>query len=184
MSVAIEVISSCLAACLFEKVATMVRYKFVNVVIFVVFSARWWQLGKANDERCDIDNDITDRGYDGDFFQSSCVNDRLYPSKPQALGNAGICQYEVSYPRTWASDAFPTWLLTLTKTAYRYGSNCASIIIDVIMQQMEFFEEQSSSSAGTYSTLKPPLLERGYWRATNTSTNILACFNTDACPGG
>ena len=28
------------------------------------------------------------------------------------------------------------------------------------------------------------LIERGYWRATNSSETVLACYNGDACLGG
>lgn len=33
-------------------------------------------------------------------------------------------------------------------------------------------------------TLETLSIARGFWRATNKSENILACFNTDACIGG
>ncbi|CAN0288143.1 unnamed protein product, partial [Scytosiphon promiscuus] len=33
-------------------------------------------------------------------------------------------------------------------------------------------------------TLERLFVERGYWRATPTSTNVLACYHPDACLGG
>ena len=45
-------------------------------------------------------------------------------------------------------------------------------------------ELEHSNSTGGSTTLESLLIERGYWRATNTSTNILACYNSDACLGG
>lgn len=43
--------------------------------------------------------------------------------------------------------------------------------------------EHSNSSGGTV-TLEELWIEPGYWRATKTSTDILACYNEDACLGG
>lgn len=34
------------------------------------------------------------------------------------------------------------------------------------------------------STMETLDIEGGYWRATNTSDKILACYNPDACSGG
>lgn len=39
----------------------------------------------------------------------------------------------------------------------------------------------SLEALGTLETLK---LDPGYWRATDTSKTILACYNEDACEGG
>eukprot|EP00752_Nemacystus_decipiens_P017698 g15868.t1 len=41
-----------------------------------------------------------------------------------------------------------------------------------------------SSSSGGRTTLEELLIERGYWRATNLSETVLACYNADACLGG
>lgn len=41
-----------------------------------------------------------------------------------------------------------------------------------------------STSAGGNTSLESLLIERGYWRATNTSMDILACYNAEACLGG
>ena len=43
---------------------------------------------------------------------------------------------------------------------------------------------EHSNSMGGNTTLESLLIEPGYWRATNTSTDILACYNTGACLGG
>lgn len=40
------------------------------------------------------------------------------------------------------------------------------------------------SSPGGNTTLEALLIERGYWRATNRSREILACYNADVCRGG
>lgn len=41
-----------------------------------------------------------------------------------------------------------------------------------------------SSAAGGNATIESLSIDRGYWRATNTSVNILACYNVKACLGG
>eukprot|EP00903_Cladosiphon_okamuranus_P005767 g5717.t2 len=41
-----------------------------------------------------------------------------------------------------------------------------------------------STSSGGKTTLEDLSLERGYWRATNSSEVVLACYNEDACLGG
>lgn len=41
-----------------------------------------------------------------------------------------------------------------------------------------------STSAGGNVTLQNILIERGHWRATASSTEILACYHADACLGG
>ena len=43
---------------------------------------------------------------------------------------------------------------------------------------------EHASSSGGLSTVEDLILDEGYWRATNTSTNVKECFNADACPGG
>lgn len=43
--------------------------------------------------------------------------------------------------------------------------------------------EHATSQGGT-TTLEGLRIQRGYWRAINTSRNILKCFNTKACTGG
>lgn len=43
-------------------------------------------------------------------------------------------------------------------------------------------EHTSASEPGV--TLQTLNVSRGYWRATNTSEKILACYNEDACSGG
>ena len=45
-------------------------------------------------------------------------------------------------------------------------------------------EIEHSSSPGGNITVELLLIERGYWRASKTSTNILACYNPNACQGG
>lgn len=41
-----------------------------------------------------------------------------------------------------------------------------------------------ASSLGGTAMLETLVLEAGYWRATNISMNILACYNRKACRGG
>lgn len=41
-----------------------------------------------------------------------------------------------------------------------------------------------SNSSGGMVTPEKLWIEPGYWRATETSTDILACYNGDACLGG
>lgn len=41
-----------------------------------------------------------------------------------------------------------------------------------------------SSAAGGTATIESLSIETGYWRATNTSLDILACYNSEACVGG
>lgn len=41
-----------------------------------------------------------------------------------------------------------------------------------------------ASSPGSETTIEDIVIDKGYWRATNTSTSILECYNEDACPGG
>lgn len=43
--------------------------------------------------------------------------------------------------------------------------------------------EHASSDGGT-TTVKQLHIDKGYWRATSTSTNVKECFNTEACTGG
>lgn len=45
-------------------------------------------------------------------------------------------------------------------------------------------ELDHSFSAGGNVTLEMLSIEEGYWRATDTSEKILACYNADACRGG
>ena len=40
------------------------------------------------------------------------------------------------------------------------------------------------SSSGGVTTLESLEIDRGYWRATNSSRDILQCHNGDACKGG
>lgn len=42
---------------------------------------------------------------------------------------------------------------------------------------------RQSTSTGSNTRLESLLIERGDWRATNTSMDILACYNTEACFG-
>ena len=44
--------------------------------------------------------------------------------------------------------------------------------------------EHSTRSTGTYVTLETLLIDAGYWRATNGSIIVLACYNKGACQGG
>ena len=41
-----------------------------------------------------------------------------------------------------------------------------------------------SSSNGSSTTIESLSIDPGYWRATATSENVLACYNLDACEGG
>ena len=41
-----------------------------------------------------------------------------------------------------------------------------------------------TDSQGGIATLETLVVEAGYWRATNTSRQIMACFNKNACGGG
>ncbi|CAN0423513.1 unnamed protein product, partial [Ascophyllum nodosum] len=43
--------------------------------------------------------------------------------------------------------------------------------------------DHADRQSGT-ATLETLVLEPGYWRATNTSRQVLACFNDHACLGG
>ena len=43
--------------------------------------------------------------------------------------------------------------------------------------------DHANSSGGT-ATLETLSIQPGYWRATASSKDILACYNTDACLGG
>lgn len=43
---------------------------------------------------------------------------------------------------------------------------------------------EHSDSNGINVTIEFLDIEAGYWRATNTSDEILECYNTDACLGG
>ena len=39
-------------------------------------------------------------------------------------------------------------------------------------------------SSGGDTTIEKLKIDKGYWRATATSTEVLKCFNGDACRGG
>ena len=41
-----------------------------------------------------------------------------------------------------------------------------------------------SSATGGNGTIESLSIDSGYWRATNTSINILSCYNEKACMGG
>ena len=41
-----------------------------------------------------------------------------------------------------------------------------------------------ATSDGGPVTLERVSIDKGYWRATNSSREVLACFNADACLGG
>ena len=45
-------------------------------------------------------------------------------------------------------------------------------------------EMEHTSSAGGTTTLETLSIEPGYWRATASSLDVLACFHADACLGG
>lgn len=42
---------------------------------------------------------------------------------------------------------------------------------------------EHSSAAGGNATIEPLPIDPGFWRATNTSTDVLACLNAKACFG-
>lgn len=42
----------------------------------------------------------------------------------------------------------------------------------------------NTGSDGGAVTLDMITIDKGYWRATNSSKNILACYHADACLGG
>lgn len=44
--------------------------------------------------------------------------------------------------------------------------------------------ENSMSPGGYSTTIHDLVIERGYWRATTSSKNVLACYNVEACKGG
>lgn len=46
----------------------------------------------------------------------------------------------------------------------------------------EALEHTTSSGVGV--KLETLIIEAGFWRATNTSTILLECYNTEACEGG
>ena len=52
------------------------------------------------------------------------------------------------------------------------------------MEPMCFEELDHSKSPGGNTTVELLLIDPGYWRVSNTSTKILACYNADACKGG
>ncbi|CAM9968042.1 unnamed protein product, partial [Laminaria digitata] len=41
-----------------------------------------------------------------------------------------------------------------------------------------------STSNGGNVTLQALSIQKGFWRATTSSKEVLACYNTDACRGG
>lgn len=43
---------------------------------------------------------------------------------------------------------------------------------------------EHANSGGGHATLENLIVDPGHWRASNTSREILACFNEDACLGG
>lgn len=43
---------------------------------------------------------------------------------------------------------------------------------------------EHSNAAGGNATVESLSIDRGYWRATNTSVNIFPCYNPGACVGG
>jgi len=43
---------------------------------------------------------------------------------------------------------------------------------------------ENAESVGGVVTVKDLVINEGYWRATSESTNILKCYNPEACPGG
>lgn len=45
-------------------------------------------------------------------------------------------------------------------------------------------ELKYSASPGGDTTLETLSIQSGYWRASNTSTEMLACYNSKACGGG
>lgn len=42
----------------------------------------------------------------------------------------------------------------------------------------------NTRSEGGPATLEMISIDKGYWRATNSSRDVLACYNADACLGG
>ena len=45
-------------------------------------------------------------------------------------------------------------------------------------------ELEHTTATGPVNTLETLSIDKGYWRATNASSDILACFNKAACLGG
>ena len=45
-------------------------------------------------------------------------------------------------------------------------------------------EIEHANSRGGLSTVEDLYIFKGYWRATNTSTDVKECYNEVACPGG
>lgn len=45
-------------------------------------------------------------------------------------------------------------------------------------------ELKHTKSAGGNTPLKMLSIDKGYWRATDTSTDVRVCYNADACSGG
>jgi len=112
---------------------------------------------------------------------------------------------------TGHNDNFPVkYIFKFTSRGKLIVSNCAcSAPLNVLLQsdnvfttvckdcdvlcQTCLYEEKEpvcnavidhSSSPGGSATVEMLLIEHGYWRASNTSTNIFACYNPDACQGG
>ena len=75
---------------------------------------------------------------------------------------------------------------------YRYGVVCdgcdiecegCTIEDDYTIPVCSALLEHTTSESGT-ATLERLVVDPGYWRATNTSRDILECFNKNACRGG
>lgn len=44
--------------------------------------------------------------------------------------------------------------------------------------------KNSESPGGYTTTIQDLSINSGYWRATNTSENVLTCYNVNSCKGG
>eukprot|EP00903_Cladosiphon_okamuranus_P016354 g15082.t1 len=89
------------------------------------------------------------------------------------LGDAAAAEVNVSKRYRVDCDGCPTWG-GCTNCSVRGDVRepfCAEILDHT----------KSDEDTGTLETLE---LDPGYWRATDTSRNILSCFNEEACEGG
>ncbi|CAN0378106.1 unnamed protein product [Ascophyllum nodosum] len=132
-----------------------------------------------------------------DILNSSFVENKSGEGGGSAISIGGVNSMEKLFFSSngyhCSSDAFvdlnevtsnQTWYETVCNGcgALSECSRCTTQDMNYVPACEEVFDHTDSQS-GT-ATLETLVLEAGYWRATKTSRQVLACFNKDACDGG
>lgn len=93
------------------------------------------------------------------------------------LTNFNVHKFSVPCATSWQTDAR---FDTICKGCETWCGQCTIEGKEPICLE----KLDHSSAAGGNATIESLSIDRGYWRATNTSVDILPCYNPGACLGG